>query len=95
MPALVEQIETPQVPTNPRACFAHTTGTYNIIVPAVMTVDFTTMIDVGYCFYNDYNLTSLTLPEGFGQNAKYVNHCFYYCSSLKSIPIPEGFGQNA
>ena len=95
MPALVEQISTEPVPTNPRAVFAYDSGVYSITVPAVMTVDFTTTTYVDFCFYNDYNLTSLTLPEGFGQNAKYVGNCFYYCSRLKSISIPEGFGQKA
>ena len=40
-------------------------------------------------------LTSLSLPAGFGQNAKNISGCFFVCASLVSLSLPTGFGQNA
>ena len=39
MPALVEQISTEPVPTNPRAVFAYDTSTTSIVVPKTLVVD--------------------------------------------------------
>ena len=94
MPALVEQIETPPVPTNPRAVFAYDVTT-SLAVPKVLVVDFGECRALNYCFYNCSALTSLTLPAGFGQNATSLFSCFYNCSVLTSLTLPAGFGQNA
>ena len=94
MPALVSQVETPPVPTNPRAVFANDTAT-SIVVPKVMVVDFLKSGDVTYCFSNCDNLTSLTLPDGFGQAATNVSYCFIYCNKLTSLTLPDGFGSAA
>ena len=94
MPALVEQIETPPVPTNTRAVFASDNAT-SIVVPKVLVVDFDDCSNLGYCFYNCSSLTTLTLPDGFGQAATNLSYCFLYCSSLKTLTLPDGFGQAA
>ena len=44
---------------------------------------------------SDSGLTSLTLPDGFGQNATDISYCFMSDSGLKSLTLPDGFGQNA
>ena len=41
------------------------------------------------------NLTSLTLPAGFGQNATDISYCFMTLGNLTSLTLPDGFGQNA
>ena len=96
MPALIEQIQTgwPMEPTNPRAVF---TGDRSdiIVVPNVMVVDTEGITNLGYCFQNCASLTSLTLPDGFGQNATIMGGCFQNCASLTSLTLPDGFGQNA
>lgn len=92
MPALVEQIETTPKPTNTRVVFAYDTDAESIVVPELITVDTTTMTNVSYCFYNCSKLTSLTLPDGFGQNATTCNNCFYGCSKLTELTLPSGFG---
>lgn len=94
MPALVEQIETPPVPTTPRAVFACDDAT-SIVVPKVMVVDMMAMTDLKYGFFSCSNLTSLSLPDGFGQNATDLESCFFSCSTLTSLELPDGFGQNA
>ena len=86
MPALIEQIQTgwPMEPTNPRAVF---TGDRSdiIVVPNVMVVDTEGITNLGYCFQNCASLTSLTLPDGFGQNATIMGNCFYNCKALTTI----------
>ena len=77
MPALVEQISTEPVPTNPRAVFAYDQST-NIIVPKTMVVDMTAIDNLKYFFY-DNNMTSLTLPEGFGKSTTTLQDCFNSC----------------
>ena len=105
MPALVEKIQTggtsggttpvePPKPTNQRASFAYDNAT-SIVIPKLMIVDVTTITDLSYCFYNCKNLTSLSLPDEFGQNATTLFHCFDSCSKLTSLTLPTGFGQNA
>ena len=51
MPALVEQISTEQVPTNPRAVFAGDEST-SLVVPKMLVVDMLAMTNLKYCFYN-------------------------------------------
>lgn len=94
MPALVEQIETPPEPTNPRAVFTYD-GATSIVVPSTLVVDMTKIINLVYCFYNCSSLTSLTLPEAFGRDTTSLSSCFCGCSSLTSLTLPSGFGQNA
>ena len=96
MPALIEQIPSggASEPTNKRAVFAYETET-NIVVPNVMVVDMMAMINLGYCFYKCSNLTTLTLPDGFGQNATIISYCFYYCVRLTTLTLPDGFGQRS
>lgn len=84
MPALVEQIETPPVPTNPRAVFAYD-NVQRIVVPKLMVVDFGVSRNLSYCFRNCNLLTSLVLPAGFGQNATNLDSCLRDCSSLETI----------
>jgi hypothetical protein len=45
-------------------------------------------------FYQCDNLTSLTLPEGFGQNITNTNYMFTGCRALSTLTLPKGFGQN-
>ena len=40
---------------------------------------------MGGCFQNCASLTSLTLPDGFGQNATIMGNCFYNCKALTTI----------
>ena len=94
MPALVEQISTEPVPTNPRAVFAFDDAT-SLVVPNMLVVDMASATNLGNCFANCEALTSLTLPAGFGQNATNLEYCFYYCTALTSLTLPAGFGQNA
>ena len=94
MPALVEQITAEPVPTNPRAVFSYDSST-SIVVPKMMVVDVTAAEDITNCFYSCSQLTSLSLPAGFGQNSTNITYCFCYCSKLTSLSLPAGFGQNA
>ena len=94
MPALVEQIRTDPVPTNPRAVFTYDRST-SITVPDVLVVDFTKAKDLSRCFTNCSALKSLTLPDGFGQAAIGLYLCFSSCSALTSLKLPAGFGQAA
>ena len=94
MPALVEQISTEPVPTNPRAVFSYDNNR-SIVIPKTMVVDVISMTNLKYCFYTCNALKSLTLPDGFGQNATTCNACFYNCNALTSLRLPDGFGQNA
>ena len=56
-------------------------------------------IKLGGCFANCASLTSLVLPDGFGQNAVSLSlgrvGCFFNCTSLTSLHLPTGFGQNS
>ena len=94
MPALVEQISTEPVPTNPRAVFTFDTAT-SLVVPNTLVVDMASATNLGNCFANCEALTSLTLQDGFGSNATNLEYCFYYCTALTSLTLPDGFGQNA
>ena len=100
MPDLIKQIqsggtsgEIPK-PTNQRLCFAYDTSA-SIVIPKMMVVDTTATTDLSYHFYNCKALKSLTLPDGFGQNATNLTYCFYNCSQLTQLSLPNGFGQNA
>ena len=94
MPALVEQISTEPVPTNARACFAGDKQISSLVVPKIMVVDMMAIDNLKYFFY-DNNMTSLTLPEGFGKSTTTLQDCFNGCSHLASLTLPAGFGQNA
>ena len=94
MPALVEQISTEPVPTNPRAVFAGDDST-SIVVPNTLVVDMLASDNLEYCFYNCTALTSISFPEGFGRTAVNIGGCFYGCTALTSLTLPDGFGQNA
>ena len=96
MPALVDQIETggSVEPTNDRAVFAYDTAT-SLVVPKMLVVDMASVTNLEKCFDSCRALTSLTLPDGFGQNATHINDCFSYCLALTSLTLPAGFGQNA
>ena len=93
MPALVEQISTEPVPTNPRAVFSYDSST-SIVVPKMMVVDMTAVTDLSYSFAY-CAVTSLSLPAGFGQNATNINSCFIGCRNLTPLLLPAGFGQVA
>ena len=84
MPALVEQISTEPVPTNPRAVFTGDNAT-SIVFPNVIVVDMTSIENLSYCFYQCARLTSLVLPDGFGQNATNLRNCFRNCAALTTI----------
>ena len=94
MPALVEQISTEPVPTNARACFAGDVAVSSLVVPKIMVVDMMAIDNLSYFFYSN-NMTSLTLPEGFGKSTTTLKDCFNGCSHLTSLTLPAGFGQNA
>ena len=94
MPALVEQISTEPVPTNARACFAGDVAVSSLVVPKIMVVDMMAIDNLKYFFYAN-NMTSLTLPEGFGKSTTTLKDCFNGCSHLTSLTLPAGFGQNA
>ena len=95
MPALVEQISTEPVPTNPRAVFAFDKHSTSIVVPNTLVVDMLAVDDIINCFYSCSALTSISLPEGFGSTAVNIGACFAGCQSLTSLTLPDGFGQNA
>ena len=72
MPALVDQIQTGGgggEPTNTRAVFTYDDSS-SIVVPNTMVVDITAMTNLQGCFSECTSLTSLTLPDGFGQAAE-------------------------
>ena len=94
MPALVGQISTELVPTNARACFAGDVAVRSLVVPRMMVVDMTAIDNLKLFFYYN-NMTSLTLPEGFGESATTLEDCFNSSMRLKSLTLPAGFGQNA
>ena len=94
MPALVEQISTEPVPTNPRAVFAYDLVSA-IVVPNTLVVDVLAVENLEYFFYNCSNLTSISFPDGFGRTAVNIGGCFSGCTALTSLTLPDGFGQNA
>lgn len=96
MPALVEQIETggSVEPTNDRAVFAYDTAT-SLVIPNTLIVDMASATNLRYCFYNCSNLTSLSLPDGFGQAATNIEGCFYNCATITSLILPAGLGKVA
>ena len=81
-------------PTNSKASFTYDSST-SIVVPKIFVVDMIAMTDLRYCFYSCTSLTSLVLPDGFGENALYLGGCFSGCTSLTSLVLPDGFGKNA
>ena len=81
-------------PTNDRAVFAHDTAR-SLVVPKMLVVDFSSVTNLGNCFYECTSMKSLTLPAGFGQNATSLYRCFFKCGALTSLTLPAGFGQNA
>ena len=97
MPALVDQIQTGGgggEPTNTRAVFTNDDSS-SIVVPNTMVVDMMAITNLNNCFNYCFFLTSLTMPDGFGQNATDIQSCFNQCFKLSSLVLPEGFGQNA
>ena len=95
MPALVEQIIAEPVPTNPRAVFAGDKSTSLAVPEALVVADMSKITDLSQCFFYCDGLTSLTLPDGFGQAATDLFQCFYYCRGFTSLILPDGFGQAA
>ena len=93
MPALVGEIQAMPA-TVRRAVFAYDQAA-SIVVQNKFAVDLTTEENLAGLFSNCSSLTSLTLPDGFGQNAKDIANCFNRCSQLTSLTLPDGFGQNA
>lgn len=94
MPALVEQISTEPVPTNPRVAFAYDIAT-SISVPNMLVVDLAECTKLNYIFAYCRNMTSVTFSKGFGRNATVISGLFNSCVSITSIELPVGFGQNA
>ena len=95
MPALVEQIIAEPVPTNPRAVFAGDKSTSLVVPKALVVADMSKITDLSQCFFYCDGLTSLTLPDGFGQVAANLHQCFFFCHKLTSLTLPDGFGQAA
>ena len=94
MPALVEQI--PSAPAYTSATnFYESSGKSSIVVPKTLVVDMMSIDKLTSLFYNCRSLTSLTLPDGFGQAATNLAHCFEACYNLTSLTLPAGFGQVA
>lgn len=58
-----------------------------------LPVDWST-VNVSSCFSNCIQLTSVSLPTGFGSAAASLHNCFLGCYALASISFPTGFGQN-
>ena len=58
-------------------------------------VDVANQSNMDRMFYYCRYLSSLSLPEGFGQNATDMDSMFMRCMSLSSLSFPAGFGQNA
>ena len=59
-----------------------------------LPVDWST-VNASSCFNSCNQLTSVSLPAGFGSAATNVSNCFSGCVSLVSLALPTGFGQNA
>lgn len=94
IPALVGQI--PSAPAQTESTFFYKkSGLASIDVQPVVYVDFTKAQSLSGCFLNCSNLTSLALPEGFGEAAETISGCFQGCSSLSSLALPETFGLNS
>ena len=94
MASLVEQIETTPMPNYPRASFSGDDAK-SIVVPKLLVVDLINASNLRNFFNSCASLTSVTLPDGFGQNATSVDSFFYSCSKLTSVNLPVGFGQKA
>lgn len=58
----------------------------------VYLIDTTTLESLEGLFQDATELTSLTLPTGFGGGALYLKNCFSGCSALTTLNLPEGFG---
>lgn len=86
MPALVEQIQTGGAtePTVSRTVFAYDEST-SIVVPKTVVLDISAASDLSYCFSYCTKMTSLTLPDGFGQAATSLYNCFAGCTALTDI----------
>lgn len=59
-----------------------------------LPVDWST-VNVSSCFSSCIQLTSVSLPAGFGSAAASLSSCFEGCYALASVSFPPGFGQNA
>lgn len=94
MPALVEQIQSAPAQTE-ASLFYQNSGLSSIDVQNVVYVDFAKAQTIAGCFVGCSNLTSISLPEGFGSTAVNIGACFSGCTSLTSLTLPDGFGQNA
>ena len=92
MPALVEQIPSAPAYTDNNNLYSDSART-SIVVPGVFYVDFTKATNINSCFLRCTALTSLTLPEGFGQNLTAASGIFYKCEAMTSLHLPAGFGQ--
>ena len=89
MPALVEQIIAEPVPTNPRAVFAGDKSTSLVVPKTLVVADMSKITDLSQCFFYCDGLTSLTLPDGFGQAATDLFQRFYYCRGFTSLILPD------
>ena len=84
MASLVEQIETTPVPNYPRASFSGDDAK-NIVVPKSLVVDLNNALNLRNFLSGCSSLTSVTLPDGFGQNATNTTRLFHNCTSLTTI----------
>lgn len=53
------------------------------------------MVNMSACFSGCIQLTSVSLPTGFGSASASLFGCFADCFALGSVSLPPGFGQNA
>lgn len=94
MPPLIEQIQTPPDYTSASEFYRYKQN-QEIAVPPVVYVDFSEATNLNSTFSGCDKLTSLTLPDGFGQKATNLNRTFSGCTALTALELPEGFGKVA
>lgn len=58
-------------------------------------IDVTNQTDMANMFYYCRKLSSLSLPEGFGEKATSLSTCFKQCIALSSLSLHDGFGTKA
>ena len=93
MPALIGGIAAMPETSDLRLSIADKRATIDL--PQVICVDTSTARDLSSIFYNSRNLSSLTLPAGFGSAATDLGYCFQQCYGLTSLSLPAGFGSAA
>lgn len=94
VPALIKKVPSScmALPGNPK--FREMTQLTELTVPDANAFAFD-WSDLSYCFYNCYNLKTLVLPDGFGEDADSLDSCFNGCTQLSSLTLGKGFGVNA